>query len=182
MDHTVYATVVNDNAILAKRELHKRHRDDKWIDEVKIETIIRWKESELSGDQFRTSVRVQLIRKGRVLIERGFGDMNTAVMYLPSMMATPCPAEQPWDDDTTLPDDGSLYGDGIMCDQVGCKELGTKKRTLINEYSNDGFKRPSYGRRHYRVFCLKHSGRGDYALEDADNNYEENREAENVQQ
>lgn len=150
-------------------ESRKRHRNDTWIDEVKIDTIIRWKESEVSGDEFRTSVRVQLIRKGYVLVERSFSRMQWAIMNLPAMMASPCPADQPWDNDAL----GQPAGNGSMCDQVGCKNIATEKRTLISQYCNCGHKYDSGTVRYYRVFCLDHDRRGDCSLEDADSNYEE---------
>ena len=41
----------------------RSHHDDEWYDEVRITTVPRYKTSSLSGDEWRTSARIQILRK-----------------------------------------------------------------------------------------------------------------------
>ena len=63
---------------------YPRHHDDEWIDEIRIVTVPRFKESELSGDEWRTSVRMQILRKGIVLRERRYGKIADALLGIGS--------------------------------------------------------------------------------------------------
>jgi len=149
------------------RPRHKRHREDTWVDRVEISTVERWKESGLSGDEWRFSYEVRLIRKGVLLSATSFGSLSYATAWVALQSAEGfCPADVPW------PTGG--YGDGVLCDQPGCAMPGTERRTLIQEYCDRGCERKSFGEV-YRVFCLQHARRGDCALEDADQNYRETR-------
>lgn len=150
-------------------EYHKRHRDDDWIDEITLVTVPRFKVSGLSGDEWRTSVLVQMKRKGYVVKEASFTNMDCAVVNLPVLAFHAAPATHPWPD--TAP--GQPYGDGVFCDQPGCPNPGIEKRTLIHEYTRSG-EGPLPGLlRKYRVFCSDHAMRGDGGREDSDLNYEE---------
>jgi hypothetical protein len=69
-----------------------RHHDDEWFDEIIINAgraklhltvAIRWKESELSGDEWRVSSHLLLQDDDRVLLERPFGSMKWAIQYTP---------------------------------------------------------------------------------------------------
>lgn len=55
---------------------HKRLSDDHWWDEVRIVTIPRYKMSGLSGDEWRVSARLQILRKGVIFHERSFSKLE----------------------------------------------------------------------------------------------------------
>lgn len=143
---------------------YKRHHDDEWFDEVHIECVERWKESELSGDEWRFSYEVTVSRKGQVLIRRGFSKLVWAIQHLPAILAAnmaPCGN-----------DDDKKFEDLNYCAQPGCRNEGSIVYQLKKEYCSSGHAsdphRPVYIR-----FCLDHKRRGDCGLEDADNNYEQ---------
>lgn len=71
---------------LSGQPSYLRHDDDEWIDEVRIVTVPRWKESELSGDEWRFSTRIELYRKGHLLARSGSGRLRNAVAILPSLL------------------------------------------------------------------------------------------------
>lgn len=70
-----------------------RHHDDEWFDEIIVEagraklhitTHIRWKESELSGDEWRISSHLILQDEPLdLLLERPFGSMKWATQFAP---------------------------------------------------------------------------------------------------
>src|SRR3989304_10108915 len=57
---------------------YSRHPDDEWVDEIKLEVVPRYKESELSGDEWRVSTKISIFRKGHLLHEETCGDIDTA--------------------------------------------------------------------------------------------------------
>lgn len=150
---------------------HKRHRDDEIIDEITFKTIPRYKSSYLSGDEWRTSVVVELKRKGEVMFSRSYHSMDTASAHLPWLLKT-------WVEDLRGEDDkrwsDRVDKDKKTCSQPGCPNLSTVTLKLKNQFSREGYKESSSD--HYcdvvRTFCASHSTRGDCGLEDADLNYE----------
>lgn len=138
--------------------------DAQAFDEVRIVTVPRYKTSGLSGDEWRISASIQLWRKGKMCVEQGFRNVETACQFASSVYLSAI-------------DDGKAYfaGDGITCDQEGCAEPATVFLKLKSEYCRDGHKSDPYAsdeRPLIRCFCEKHQTRGDCALEDADENYE----------
>ena len=134
--------------------------DAQAFDEVRIITVPRYKQSGLSGDEWRISVETQFYRKGVLIFSIGHRNIETAcgfayANYLGGI------------------DDGKAYfaGDGKTCDQEGCSNSATVKYRLIKLFSREGYESTPYTKT-YRHFCDKHSQRGDCALEDADRNYE----------
>lgn len=129
------------------------------FDEVRIFTVPRYKESELSGDEWRISATIQLLRKGKVMAERYCGTIEAATAILPGFLLEAL-------------DDGKGYftGDGLHCDQEGCAEAATVRYRKKADYCHDGHKSeplvPSY-----RHFCARHTKRGDCGMDDADSNY-----------
>lgn len=133
--------------------------DAQGFDEVRIVTVPRYKESELSGDEWRISALIQFWRKGKVVCEVGScRDIEAAVTmlggeYLRSL-------------------DGYAYyaGDAVHCDQEGCANAAAVRYQLKANYCRSGHKtEPS--RPEFRHFCERHKTRGDCGLEDADANY-----------
>jgi hypothetical protein len=133
--------------------------DAQAFDEVRIRTVPRWKNSEMSGSEWRISAKVEFLRKGVVKHEQSFGNVETACgfAYAEYMRAH---------------DDGKGYfaGEGEFCDQEGCAEVAQHTRWLKKEFCRSGHEQNPLGPT-YRIFCQKHKQRGDCGLEDADRNY-----------
>lgn len=134
--------------------------DAQAFDEVRIRTIPRYKESELSGDEWRIHAEIEFYRKGKKICSTGVGKLETAcgMVYAKLMEAM---------------DNGQAYyaGDGKMCDQEGCSKEAKFIYRIKQSYNRDGQKTDSYTGYH-RCFCDEHKTRGDCGLEDADDNYE----------
>ncbi len=143
---------------------YKRLHDDEWYDEVKIDVVPRYKTSGLSGDEWRISGRIQILRKGVVLKERFLTKLDYAVDFLKA----------------TIHEMGDEGFDGDhdafekLCFQPSCREVGVVEYRLIDEYyPYDGNKMPKHEWRQdvRRRLCEKHALRGNCGLEDADRNY-----------
>ena len=138
--------------------------DAQAFDEIRIRVIPRFKESELSGDEWRISAQIEFFRKGKLILDDQVNDMQTAVgcLYYKYIRAI---------------DDGHAYyaGDGVHCDQEGCNEKATMLYRIKQDYCADfggcGQKKDLYTGSH-RCFCEKHSTRGDQDRQDNDDNYE----------
>lgn len=131
--------------------------DAQGFDKIIIETIPRYKQSEMSGDEWRISANVTFYRKGRALYTFSASNIEYAVRLLDSKL---------------IDNDKQFYaGEFDFCDQEGCSEIGTIKLRKKYDYCHKGHKseKPS---NFYRIFCEKHSVRGDCGLDDADRNYE----------
>lgn len=138
---------------------HALRPDAQAFDEVRILTVPRYKESELSGNEWRISATIQLLRKGKVICERGAGTVEAATALLPALWIQMC-------------DEGEGYfaGDGEHCDQEGCSKPATVTYRKVADYCRDGHKTEPFNAS-YRHFCERHKTRGDCGLEDADDNY-----------
>jgi hypothetical protein len=125
-------------------------------------TIPRYKESELSGDEWRISAHVELKYKGIVVDSFGFRDVETAIRYLDGALLY----KREGGPALKRPD----FKD--YCDQEGCSEKATVVYRRIKDYCRDGREGKVYEFNQYRTFCDRHKTRGDCALDDADRNYE----------
>jgi hypothetical protein len=134
--------------------------DAQAFDEIRIFTVPRFKESELSGDEWRIHAECQFYRKGKLVHTEGCRDTLVAAGLLYS-----------WYVNAT--DNGKAYyaGDGVTCDQEGCSEPATVRLKRLADYCNDGHKSKVSDVSLYRHFCEKHKERGDCGLDDADANY-----------
>lgn len=139
--------------------------DAQAFDEIRITTVPRFKESGLSGDEWRISTNIQFYRNGNVVYETGgLKDIETTTGFLYSIFHKAI-------------DDGHAYfaSDGVHCDQEGCSNKATLLYRIKQDYcsggGNCGQKKDNYTGAH-RCFCEKHSHRGDSDLQDNDNNYE----------
>lgn len=151
-------------AIVTKRAYDKRHADDEGVDEVRIKTVPRWKESELSGNEWRISATLQFLRKGHVVFERSFHTVESAINAAPWFKQIAHEGE----DFKRVP----VEVERCLCMQPGCNEKATKEFKIKQEYVHrEGVKTESSGEQRRR-FCDKHKMRGDCGLEDADTNYE----------
>lgn len=134
--------------------------DHQMFDEVTIRTIPRFKESELSGDEWRISAVIEFKCKGRVMHERCLRDVETALDFAKSEYHVAC-------------DNGRQYAnyEARYCDQEGCLNEPTEFFKVKKQYNREGdISRHQFEQ--YRSFCKRHSTRGDCGLEDADDNYE----------
>ena len=135
--------------------------DAQAFDEIRIITVPRYKESGLSGDEWRISAEVQFYRKGILLFSTARRNVETACGFL-------------YADLMSAIDNGKAYfaGDGIFCDQEGCSRLAAVRYKMHKLYSRGGLSQnidPT--KPMYRHFCNKHKQGGNCGLEDADSNY-----------
>lgn len=139
------------------------------FDEIRIRVIPRFKESELSGSEWRISMLMEFYRKGEIKHTSSCGGkMEYAAGLLYARL-------------TEAQDNGKGYfaGDGIHCDQEGCNEkavylMRLKKRYCVGGGNCGQEKKENF---HFfsvdhRCFCERHKHRGNSDLEDNDNNYE----------
>jgi len=63
-------------------EYHRTHRDYQRFDKVVIETNERYKESYLSGDEWRFGASLKLYKNGYQVFGRSFMDVKTAAAFL----------------------------------------------------------------------------------------------------
>lgn len=134
--------------------------DAQAFDEVRIITVPRFKESELSGDEWRISATIQLLRKGRIIYEQGFRNVETACGFLYSVYLT------------AIDDGRAMFGgEDDFCDQEGCSELATITYRKKFNYCREGHRSELHNVT-IRKFCDRHKHRGDCGLDDADDNYE----------
>ena len=138
--------------------------DAQGFDEVRITTVPRYKESELSGDEWRISAKVELLRNGEVKHEESFGNVASAVRYVAFVH------------DRAIDDGkGFFAGEEGFCDQEGCHNEPTVTYRLKKRYcvggGNCGAERKVFGEPEVRMFCNEHKFRGDSDLEDNDGNY-----------
>lgn len=148
---------------------YKRHENDDWIDEIRIDTVPRYKTSGMSGDEWRFSAHAQFFRKGVLMFERSFSKLHYAIDFLPAMQHE-------------LSDKGFFDKDANdeaidfdrFCFNPGCKQDGVVEYELIDEYiPRHGIKEEKHSWRGSvrRRFCEEHARRGDCGLEDSDSNY-----------
>lgn len=134
--------------------------DAQAFDEIRIVTVPRYKQSGLSGDEWRIHAEAQFFRKGKLIFSEGCSNVQHAAGMLYGWYLRAC-------------DDGKGYfaGDGITCDQEGCHEPALVRYRRLADYCNNGHKSDASDVSLYRHFCEKHKTRGDCALDDADANY-----------
>ena len=148
--------------------VYPRHADDDWADEFRIVTIPRWKESELSGDEWRFSCRIDAYRKGVLIAQRSGGhDLQQAAIALIGSLGSIGGTHigEGWEH--------IAQADGFweeFCAQPTCTEKATLEFRLLNHYCRDG-KPHDYSFEERIRFCDRHKRRGDCGLADADRNY-----------
>lgn len=142
--------------------------DAQAFDEIRFITVPRYKESGMSGDEWRISVNMQFFRNGNLVHEVDTGrNIESALAYAPYLYARAC-------------DDGKGFfaGEDDYCDQEGCSNQATVTYKLLKEWCERcGKDKPAEGmlgqQGIIRKFCNEHKTRGDCGLEDSDSNYEE---------
>lgn len=137
--------------------------DAQAFDEIRITTVPRFKQSGLSGDEWRISAKTEFMRNGIVVHETGARNVETAIRLLDYHFLEACDNAK-----------GYFAGEGDICDQEGC----AKAATVSLEQTKEGcsrcgtVKEPEYSRP-FRKFCEAHKCRGDSSLDDMDNHYKE---------
>ena len=148
---------------------HKRLPKWEAFDEIRFCIVPRYKESSLSGDEWRQSVRVDFFFKGNAVHGFTARDMETAILFLGQEWTT---AQEP------IP--GRVLAlEKNLCDQPSCGRPAVITYRIKQEFSNRGEKldcEDCYGIK-YRRFCQIHMTRGDSSREDSDGNYEVIKEA-----
>lgn len=136
--------------------------DAQAFDEVRIVTVPRYKESGLSGDEWRISASIQFFRNGIMVHEDAHIARNVeracsfAAYYHAKAM-----------------DDGRGYfaGEDPFCDQEGCANHATVTYRLRRKFCENATPHELMHET-IRRFCDRHAQRGNCGLEDADVNYE----------
>ena len=141
---------------------HKRIPTKDYFDEVRMVTVPRFKESGISGNEWRTSVAIELMFKGHVIYRKIVGDMPTALLMVGNLFV--CGME-PLSDEYLIVEEKK-------CDQPGCPEDASIRLKLKREVHEDGTPKPDRIVLMFRKFCSKHSIRGNGDIEDSDKNYE----------
>lgn len=146
--------------MLGKKERRDLKPNAQGFDKIVIETVPRWKDSELSGSEWRISAVTKFYRKGVLIHE----DYSSNVEYAAFLVGARL---------IHLIDDGKGYfaGQDQVCDQEGCEAKAEWTLKKKFDYCRDGHKSkdPSNA---FRLFCDKHSKRGDCGLDDSDSNYD----------
>lgn len=138
------------------------HDDRHYFDEIHIRTIPRFKESELSGDEWRVSARIELMKKGETVFDTSFSNIDYCARWLPFGLVSDA-----WFADSMTREIGKHY-----CDQPGCNETAISILRIITHYNAQGelaSYQPDYM---HRKFCHNHLQRGNADMEDRDSNYE----------
>lgn len=142
--------------------------DDEWIDDINLHIVPRFKESELSGDEWRVSAVVEFSRKGRVVKTESYHDLRTALAHIAHYSTGMYPGSLGIMGDVTR----TLVDD--YCMQPGCPEPWTVEYKMKTEgcgHCGTVAIVPEYSDKRRR-FCDKHKQRGDSSLDDSDRNYE----------
>lgn len=149
---------------LSDRLWHKRHDDFESFDRITMEIIPRYKQSGLSGDEWRQHVEVTFWFKGHEVHSFGCRGMEGALMM--------CGGE--WLKSQSPIPDKVIKLEEDTCDQPSCSDPPTYRYFLKELFSRSGEKLDvgdRHGARYFRKFCDKHATRGDCGREDSDDNY-----------
>lgn len=135
------------------------------FDEVRIITVPRYKQSGLSGDQWRISAEIQFYRKGKLIFTDGCSNVENACYLVGAKHMLAVDNAQ-----------GYFAGEGDICDQEGCSAKATVTYRVKKEFSRDNgheWNKELTDELRIRKFCNRHKTRGDQAYDDSDANYEE---------
>jgi hypothetical protein len=143
-------------------------------DEVRIETLPRFKSSALSGSEWRIAARTRLLYKGTVEYETYHANVDEAARELVVTLCNAAVARM----NVRAPQLHAATDSARdpYCDQEGCAERATTAFRVLSSRctacgSNAGALHATgpYG---CRYFCARHSTRGEGYLDDTAANYE----------
>ena len=144
---------------------HKRLPEWETYDAIVMGIVPRWKESGLSGDEWRYGVNISFMFKGLTIKTEYARDMNAAVMLLGWYKIAGK------DEFKGIPDE-ILAKEKIACDNIGCPADATQWFALRRQTSDRGeWLEREENFVYYRQFCDAHAHRGDCSREDNDENY-----------
>lgn len=146
--------------------VHHRPKQYQRFDKVVISTVPRFKESPVSGSEWRLGSKIEFMKKGKVIFikETGSG-VESTLNRMPEHLQDDDLAEAVMDSREAL--------EGF-CDQEGCSAAWTRTYKLKNTFC-DGCARPenTHDPRPLVVrFCDRHSDRGSQSYEDCNGNYD----------
>jgi len=141
---------------------HKTLSDDEGFDRIEIEQVPRFKTSDMSGDEWRTSAVTRFYRKGKLVSEVSTGRMEVAAAQLGHFFFT-LPE--------TCPEPLYLVCEEV-CNQPSCGAPAVVTYRLKEEFSRQGEGPLPQGSEASRSFCEAHMERGDASREDSMQNYE----------
>ena len=150
---------------LTERPFYTPHRDDDFVDEIRIVIRERYKTSGLSGDEWRFHRVIQLFRKGALMHEDAYnGDFASVASYLPWKLVE-------WREQGGSVE---IFRREDLCFQPGCQEKAVSEYEIIEQFGPQGQRlHPDengfFSKR--RRFCVRHLRRGDCDREDCDANY-----------
>jgi hypothetical protein len=155
--------------------------DDEHFDHVEVTSHERWKESELSGDEWRFSFRTTFYSHGVKLLTRGGASIEDCLISAAHWFRHPRTMNE--DAETSAAWTVARADVEERCAQPRCAEFWTVLYHPIKKYRKDGTadglhwddrtkEKPTLGWLAVRGFCDRHRHRGDCDLEDADDNYE----------
>ena len=136
--------------------------DDEGVDRIELVVVDRFKQSELSGDEWRYSVAMKFYRKGVLVYENSCGRMEWAVASLPYELLT-------------FPETSeiALWGlDDKQCAQYGCSAPAEVLYRVKEQFSDRGEGPLPDEPEVFRAYCHRHRERGDASREDSMANYE----------
>src|SRR3990167_5217124 len=142
---------MTENKVIIKRAIRPNAQP---FDEFRIVTVPRYKTSELSGNEWRISHKMQLLRKGIVVYESTDRDILIPIRDMVDKL------------EEKAHDRGNVFGESYFCDQEGCSSKSDDTKKLLDtdkKEENTIF---------IRRFCKYHSKRGDCGIEDSDDNYQ----------
>jgi hypothetical protein len=164
-------TPMTDRPPKARLPRITRHVDDEWIDAVRIRTAPRYKQSDLSGSEWRTSAVVEWVRNGTVVHSKSYHSIKAALAYIARHAAGTHPGDFEAPEYEKL--DPALYRslDEDYCAQPGCGEKWTSEFRIKVRYENCN--PTTYQPNDDRIrYCQKHVVRGDSDCNDCDSNLE----------
>lgn len=148
-----------------KRVRHAQKPDAQAFDEIRIKTVPRYKTSGLSGDEWRISGLIQLMRKGKVVHEQGMANIENCAYALGFVIMR-------------AKDEGKAFfggGEDGKCDQEGCADNASVFYRVKQAFCTEPYEHSPRDLDRdlvIRQFCERHSKRGDCGFDDADSNYE----------
>lgn len=175
----------NNHLILDLYHEYKRNIDEKikyitddkqmstfHFDEIKYSTSYRFKQSPVSGNEWRISHKFEFLLNGSIMNKSPFwNEDDKFVEEIDDVLKNN-------NDLFNVYDDKNLFGKEDLCDQEGCNEKATVIYNMKMIYDiNATYKTYVYLKIDeeniwIRKFCKDHSNRGDQGWEDCDENYE----------
>jgi len=148
------------------------HPDDQFYDLMRVRIEPRFKQSGLSGSEWRFSYVAELLRKGRLVASSRWGSMEVAAVQLAAAAVSDL-ASLEVSDEWEVADESTWRTEGYCC-QPGCRSRATRRYLLRRVYdASCSLSRPNTGDGAplVREFCEAHSVRGTSGLDDGDSNY-----------